>query len=176
MEAGINIKPVIEFLKGLEQEKIIEGYALAGGIALLFYIEPISTYDMDFFILYSKINPSGFVDLGPLYEAAEKKGYQAKEEHILIGKIPIQLLPTPSDLETEAVKEAIEHDYEGDKIKVVSLEHLMAIMLKVNRSKNKERILKILDEKIEFDSNKLDRILAKYDLKHKWSKIIGKTE
>jgi len=169
------MKAVIEFLNNLEQEKIIKGYALAGGTALLFYTEPVTTYDVDIFISYP-VGPKGLIDLRPLYRAAEEKGYKAKDEHIMIGKIPIQLFPVDSGLELESVEEALEKEYEGSKIKVLSPEYLIANMLNTNRSKDKERILKMLDDEVAIDNNKLDRILIKYNLKNKWEKIIDKTK
>lgn len=41
----------IEVVKELQMQGLISDYALGGGSALLFYIEPVLTYDLDIFIL-----------------------------------------------------------------------------------------------------------------------------
>ena len=170
------MKAVIEFLNHLEEEGIIKDYALAGGMAFLFYSETLPTWDVDLFILLAG-DTGGFIDLSPLYRAAEKQGYNTKEkEHIMIGAIPVQFLPVDSGLEMEAVENAEKQDYEGSQIKVASLEHLLAIALKVNRSKDRERIIKMLDDKVKINNNKLDQILVKYNLKKEWEKIVDKTK
>jgi hypothetical protein len=166
------MEEVIRFLLSLEKEGLVKGYALAGAFALYFYMEPVQTSDVDFFIYYTEKTGS-FIDMRPLYNSARAKGYSEENEHIIIGGIAVQLLTVSNDLEKEAVEEAVEKDYGEMKVRVPPLEYLMAIMVSVGRPKDRERIAKIIEDDIKFDRETLYRILEKHNLKEKWEKIIG---
>lgn len=42
---------MLKVINGLRRDKIIVDYAIGGGIATVFYVEPILTYDLDIFVL-----------------------------------------------------------------------------------------------------------------------------
>ncbi|MFH1652460.1 MAG: hypothetical protein ABIE74_00225 [Pseudomonadota bacterium] len=154
----------------LKKSGIIKNYALGGATALLFYAEPAATYDIDIFILFTA-KQTDLIDLGPIYDFLQKKGWKPEREHIVFDGIPVQFLSTSNELVEEGVKNALEKKYEDIKIRVMSLEHLIAIMLQTNRPKDRERIGKLLEENIEFDLDELKRILNKYNLTKQWKHI-----
>ncbi len=45
------MKKTIEIINELKSKKLIDDYAIGGGIGALFYIEPFLTYDLDIFII-----------------------------------------------------------------------------------------------------------------------------
>ena len=53
--------------------------------------------------------------------------------------------------------------WSGQKMKPKVREHLLAIALQADRPKDRERVIKILDE-ARIDKNYLERILKKFDL------------
>jgi len=168
------MKKTIQIINDLEDEGIIDGYALGGATALLFYAEPALTFDVDIFIfLPGDEDGKGFVDLSPLYEALATKGYSAEKEHVVIEGIPVQFIPVYNVLVREAVNQAATKEYEDVKIKVLRIEHLLAIMIDTDRPKDRERIGKLLDE-VTFDRECLESILDRHSLRKKWEKFLGK--
>jgi hypothetical protein len=45
----LGLKKTLKVLNDLKKKGIIKDYAIAGGIATIFYVEPILTYDLDIF-------------------------------------------------------------------------------------------------------------------------------
>lgn len=170
------MKKTLQVINELEKEGVIQGYAMGGAAALLFYAEPALTFDIDIFVfLPSTKGPSALVDIAPLYKHLEAKGYRAEKEHVMIEGIPVQFLPVYNTLIEEAVKFASKKEYEGTFIKVMELEYLMAIMIDTNRPKDRERIWKLLDE-AAFDKGKLDKVLERHSLKKKWRQYFEREE
>lgn len=164
------VKRTIAVLNELEESKTIEKYAIGGGIAVLFYVEPIFTSDMDIFCLIPAEKDKSIISLASVYDFLKKKGYKEYKEQVLIEGIPVQFIPAYNELVEDAVSNAKVVDYEEIKTKVVSLEHLLAIMLQTNRPKDRERIFIILDE-AKIKQHVLDKILNKYDLMDRWKEI-----
>jgi hypothetical protein len=107
--------------------------------------------------------------LTALYQYLKKLGYQPKQEQIVIEGIPVQFLPAFNGLLNEAVREARRINYQGTEARVMTVEHLLAIMLQTGRTKDRERFLKVLDE-AEIDRPKLSRILKRFELLEKYRK------
>ena len=164
------MKKTLKVLNDLKKKGIIKDYAIAGGIATIFYVEPILTYDLDIFFTY-KIEPKGLVSLDPIYKFLRKKGYKEKEEHVLIAGIPVQFIPVYDALSQKAVEEAKGTTYSGIKTKVIGAEHLIAIMLQVSRPKDKERISMLLDQ-AKVDKRRLNLILKRHKLTQKYKNFI----
>ncbi len=137
--------------------------------ALLFYAEPTTTYDLDIFC-YLPHTQSGLINLGPLYDYLNQKGYKSEGEHIVIEGIPVQFLPPPTELVKEALENAAELQVSGVPTRVFDYEHLLAIMVETGRPKDKSRITEVL-ESAQPDQKKLDEILKRYGLFDSWSKI-----
>ena len=152
-------------LNQLIKERLIEDYAIGGGIAAIFYIEPILTYDLDVFIRLQK--QDGLQSLSPIYRYLENKGYSVENEQVVIEKIPVQFLPAFNELLIDAVSKANKIDYEGIPTKVMSVEHLLAIMLQASRAKDRERFFKVMEE-AKTDRDFLDGILNRFALKEKF--------
>ncbi len=163
------MEKTLEIINELQKEGIIRKYAIGGGIATIVYIEPIITYDLDIFFIPIK-EEKGILNLSPIYEWFKNKGYKLDKEHILIEGIPVQFIPVYNKLIIEAVENALEINYQNTKINVVRAEYLIAIMLQTFRPKDKERIIKLVDE-TEIDSSFLQKILQKHRLKEKFDKF-----
>jgi len=147
---------------------IMKAYAIGGGIAATYYIEPVLTYDLDVFFVPIR---EGLDDLAPIYEFARERGYGPQAEAILIEGFPVQFLPAYNDLIREAVADAAILKYRGAEAMVVRAEYLAAIALQTGRAKDRERAIRILEE-AEIDRAALDRILKKHNLAEKLDKLI----
>ncbi|MGB3478797.1 MAG: hypothetical protein WBB67_06525 [bacterium] len=165
------MKKTLLVLNHLKKAEFIEDYAIGGGIAAIFYIEPILTYDLDIFIILPQAKDKKIIDLTPLFEELNKKGYEWKGEHIIIEGTPVQFIPA-DELETEAIHNAQDIDYEGIKTKLFSAEHLIAILIRAGRTKDIEKVEKILEQST-IDHNKLETILVKHKLLSKFKQRFG---
>jgi hypothetical protein len=152
------------------EEGLIKDYAIGGGIAVMFYIEPFLTYDIDIFILIEH-KQKNLVILTPLYDYLKKSGYKWKGEHMIVEGIPVQFIPA-DELEEYAIKNAKKITYEGMDTKIVRPEYLIAILLRAGRKKDINKIEQILEE-TKLDASKLKKILGKYSLLSKFMQLWG---
>lgn len=165
----MTVEKTLNVLNELEEEGLIKRYVIGDGIGVLFYAEPVLTYDLDVFCLLPT-EIGGVITLSSTYEYLQKKGYSVQEEHIVIEGIPVQFIPVYNELVEEAVEEAIDVKYKRVKTRIVRAEHLLAIMLQTYRPKDRERILVVLDE-AEINTLYLENILDRHGLQEKWGKF-----
>ena len=151
----------------LKKQGLLNKYAIGGGIAATYFIEPILTYDLDIFF----VPPTERLDsLAPIYEFAEQRGYEKQKEMILIGGVPVQFIPAYNELVHEAVENAMETRYKQIKTRVVRAEYLIAIALQTGRAKDRERMIRLLDE-AKLDKSRLTKILERFGLSAKFEKL-----
>ena len=155
---------VIRSLNDLRDEGIVREYAIAGAMALIFWTEPTSTFDLDVLIL-----PDGpeqtIVSLEPIYDWAAKHGHRVESEHVLISGVPVQFLPAHNELANEAIKTASSLDYEGVPVRVVRPEYLIALALDppAKTARRKERAAALV-ESAPIDPKLLKDIMERYNL------------
>ncbi|OGP75683.1 MAG: hypothetical protein A2V86_15395 [Deltaproteobacteria bacterium RBG_16_49_23] len=147
-----------ETLKELNQLKkagILRDYAIGGGYAVNYYLEPILTYDLDIYVLMYKDE-----EFSNLYRYLRAKGCEIENVHIIIGRMPVQFLPTyihPAI--DEAVRKARRIRFRGIPTKVLTPEHLIATLLMAFRPKDRMVIPSLL----EFtDKKKLQSTLRRF--------------
>ena len=153
----------------MRAEGVFENYAIGGGIAALFYIEPLTTFDLDAFVLLAG-DPSSLVSLSPIYSWLEERGYKPRGEQVVIEGIPVHFIPAYNPLVVEAVREAAEKPYANSAARVLTPEHLMAIMIQSGRPRDRERLIRFLEE-AEVSSELLDRILTAHGLRGAFERI-----
>lgn len=146
---------------------IIKAYAIGGGIAATYYIEPVLTYDLDVFFLPVK---EGLDELAPIYEFARSRAYAEQAEALLIEGFPVQFIPAYNALVREAVTRATTLKYRDTEAKVVKAEYLAAIALQTGRAKDRERFVRLLEE-AAIDRAVLDKILEEHGLAEKLRRI-----
>ncbi|MDH4212121.1 MAG: hypothetical protein OEV79_11810 [candidate division WOR-3 bacterium] len=164
------MKKTLAIINELKEDGIIENYAIAGGVGAIYYIETILTYDLDIFFTY-KTEPKGLEILKPIYQYLTRKGYKKQEGHIVIEGIPVQFFPVYDKLSREAVECARKTKFKGVNTRVLSAEHLLAIMLQVFRPKDKERIIMLLDQ-AKVDKRRLNGILRRHNLTKRYKQFI----
>ncbi len=146
---------------------IIKSYAIGGGIAATYYIEPVLTYDLDIFFVPAK---EGLDELAPIYEFAHARGYADQAEALLIEGFPVQFIPAYNDLVREAVADAATLKYRDVEAKVVTAEYLAAIALQTGRAKDRDRVVRLLEGAV-VDRTVLGRILDKHGLVDRLRKL-----
>lgn len=157
------IDKAFEVINRMVADGVIESYAIGGATGAFFYLEPDTTYDVDIFCVISGVEEDALDMLRPIYDYLTERGYKPEAEAINIAGIPVQFLPVFNPLNEEAVEHAREFDYMGVRVKVMSPEHLVAIMLQTGRTKDYVRVARFI-ETDAFDPVVLDVILSRHGL------------
>jgi hypothetical protein len=164
------MEKTLDVIEDLQKKSLINQYAIGGGIAAIFYLESIITFDIDIFFIPAE-EDQNLMALSPIYEYLKKEGYKPEKEYIIIEGIPVQFLPAFNQLVKEAVSEAANIRYKDVDTKVMKLEYLIAIMLQTNRPKDRERVVKAINEG-KPDKALLEKILNKFELKTRLERIM----
>jgi hypothetical protein len=168
-----NIEKTIRVLDVMLKEGVMSRYAIGGATALLFYMEPALTFDLDVFIFLPRQNSSLFTNLSPIYEYCRKKAYTSKQEHIMIENVAVQFIPTYNNLVEEALIKAKLKKFGTVSVRVFGLEYLMAIMLQTGRAKDWARLIQAKEE-TDFDEKLLKKLVQKNGLENAWHKFLKK--
>jgi hypothetical protein len=160
------MEQTLKVLKELEENGVIQKYAIGGGMALMFYTEPLLTYDLDIFVLLPTTETK-LMTLSPVYAYLRRKGYKAHHEHVMIEGVPVQLIPAYNLLVEEGLADAREMRYKKTTTRVLRAEHLLAIMLQTDRPKDRTRMIHLL-EQANMNLTYLRRILQRHGLWEKW--------
>lgn len=137
------MKATLSEINALREAGIIGQHAIGGAMGATFYLEPISTYDLDIFVIFE--NPPLILTLTPIYDFLGQRAHLPEGDAIVIHGWPVQFLPAESPLLTEAVRQATAVDFEGVPTRVMTAEHLMAIALQTGRAKDFSRILAFVE-------------------------------
>lgn len=130
----------LEALNNLKRTGVIKDYAIGGGYAVNYYLEPSYTYDLDIMVLLGSD-----ADYHALYQYFRERGNKIENVYIVIEDIPVQFLPSYiSPLFGEAIRKARRIAVRGIPSKVVRVEHLIALLLVSFRPKDKIRILELM--------------------------------
>jgi hypothetical protein len=149
---------LIEALRTLNRLKktgLIEDYAIGGGYAVNYYLEPILTYDLDIFLSMDTDE-----EFSALYGYFKKARYKIENVYIMIKKIPVQFLPSSiHPLIDEAVRKAKRIRVKDVYTKVLTVEYLIGTLLMAFRPKDKMIIPHLLELA---DMEKLNRVTRKF--------------
>jgi hypothetical protein len=156
----------LQILNELERKGVMSRYAIAGAMGATFYAEPVLTFDLDVIVILPETR-AGLLTLTPLYEALREKGYAEEAECVVIEGIPVQFLPAYNALLEEALRDAIEMQYQTTPTRVLRVEHLMAICLQTGRAKDRERV-RLLQDQATVDQGYLVDILRRHELEGRW--------
>jgi len=161
------MKETLDVINQMQHDSIIGMYAIGGAVGATFYIEPVSTMDIDIFVSFEESKNSPLISLSPIYTYLKKLGYEIRGEYIMIEGWPIQFLPPSDDLGEEALAQAISTTVDDISTRVMTAEHLLAIALQVGRAKDYLRIIQFI-EADAFNTDKLTDILYRHGLSEKW--------
>ena len=165
------MEKTLKAINRMEADGVIRRYAIGGAMAAIFYVEPFTTYDLDIF--FAADVSGGLITLTPIYEYLSREGYEAEGEAINVEGWPVQFLPTYNPLVAEAVEQAAEIKFKRTRTRVMSAEHLVAIMLQTGRSKDYDRASKFLEEGV-VDVARLTDLLSRHGLTGKWQEFKDK--
>jgi len=149
------------------RDRELDNYAIGGAIGAVFYIEPFATQDVDVFVMMDT-EASGLVTKIPGWDYLKERGYtRHRGEAIVVEDWPVQFIPVSNPLEVEAYLNAEVLDFEGEPVRVVLAEHLVAIMLRTGRMKDLARAEMFFSQKA-IDKNLLLDIVRRHKLDEEW--------
>jgi hypothetical protein len=154
-------------LLALQSEALLSQFAIGGAVAASFYLEAVATEDLDIFAFIAPA-PSGSVLLTPLYDRMKELGGTVHNEHVVVGRWPVQILPAYNPLVEEAIIAASLQNYDSLQVPVVSATHLAAIALQLGRPKDYQRVHDLLQSGL-VDSPNLDSLIRRHGLQDRWS-------
>ncbi len=171
--SGSVLGPVLQVLNELEERGLLDEYAIGGAVGVLYYVEPVLTYDFDVICHFPGTGP--LIDPGPLFAELKRRGYTfGEEDRIVIEGVPVQFIPADPGLLEEALGKAVTVEIEGVATRMLTLEHLMANMLKIHRPKDRAKLALIAESHPgAFNPDVLGNILRRYDLSEKWERCYG---
>lgn len=164
------MKQTLQILLQLRDEGALTKFAVGGAVAASFYIEAVSTEDLDIFA-FLRPSAGGLVILTPLYDRLRQLGAAVQDEHVVIHGWPVQILPAYTPLVEAAVNQAEEQDYAGLKVPVVTADYLCAIALQTGRPKDYQRVYSMLDAGCITPAN-LRQLIQTHGLQESWRNYV----
>jgi hypothetical protein len=161
-----------EALRALNQlvaDGVIEAYAIGGAIGASFYLKAMQTEDLDAFVFLPGYS-GGLLLLTPIYEALLRLGGVAEREYIRFGKWPLQILTDATPLIKEAIRNAVEVDFDRVATRVFRAEHLCAIALQTGRAKDYLRVSMFLEQNA-VDKDKLTEVIQRFGLADRLARV-----
>ncbi len=163
----MKIQDVIVMLNQLERDGVIQRYAIGGAVGATFYLEPVSTFDVDVFVAFKPRQESIIVSPAPIFDYLKRAGCNMEGEHIVISGWPVQFLPANGPLLEDALDSAVEVDVESEPARVLTAEYLAAVALQTGRAKDKARLLQFI-EAHALDRKKFEQLVERHGLTNKW--------
>ncbi len=168
----------IKVINELKEKGLIKDFAIGGGVAAIAHVAPINTDDLDV-IFEPKAN--GIDLLQPIFDYLRKKGYDfekitdekgnvRKGEHIVIEGTPTQFIVPTNDLLAGAFNDTELKSIGEIKVKILKAEYLIAIYLGLQRSKDKIKLIALL-EQAKLNDDLLKQILKDNNLEDKYNKF-----
>jgi hypothetical protein len=165
------MKVALQAINDLEREGLIRSAAIGGAMGATFYLEPVSTFDLDIFVVFHDTPLT--LTLTPIHEFLRARGHRPEGDAVVIGNWPVQFLPAETPLLREAVEQARVVDYEGVPTRVMSAEHLMAIAVQTGRTKDHARLVAFVESGVA-DRARLDDILSRHGLNAAWQRFAAR--
>lgn len=159
-----NLQLVLRRVNELRDHGHIRQYAVGGAWAVTYFSEPVPTDDLDVFC-HLPAN-SLLISLSPIYDYLKGLGYESADgqhaDSVMVEGIPVQFL-VGNALIDEAIDNAIEIEFMGERTRLFDLEYVMAIALDVGRSKDLSRIDMMLQTTTRpIDTERLHSILGRH--------------
>ncbi len=182
-DRGMSLSKTIEVVTKLAERGVVERYAIAGAVAALNYIEPTLTEDLDILVSFAHFErrQSGLILLTPIEQALADMGYTERTDvGFMIEGWPVRFLPVASELDDEALEQAVELDIDLTrdpplKARCLRAEHVVAIAVKLGRLKDLARVQSLLEDGA-VDLIALKDVLQRHHLMAAWLTFCAKSE
>lgn len=163
----MSIAQVIRVVNQMQDDGVVERYAIGGAVGATFYLEPVATLDVDIFVAFRQQPGQIIVSPQPIFDYLTTRGGIVEGEYIVIAGWPVQFLPPTGPLVEEALAQAVTVDVEGTPARVFTAEHLAAIALQTGRAKDHARLLQFI-EAAALDAQRFQALLQQHGLVERW--------
>jgi hypothetical protein len=171
----MSLPKAIEVIAKLAETGVIQHYAIAGAVAALNYVQPTFTEDLDILVSIGHFDTrqSGLILLTPIETALAAMGYAERTGvSIMIEGWPVQFLPAASELDEEALRQAVDVDVNLPddpplKARCLRAEHVVAFAVKLGRLKDLARVQAFVEQQV-VDVVALKGVLERHDLMGYW--------
>ncbi len=159
----MKILEVIKTLNQMQADGVIVRYAIGGAVAATFHLEPVTTLDVDIFVVLKGEPGSRPTSLQPVFDYLLAHGCTMAGEYVVIAGWPVQFLPPNSPLVEEALHQRAARDVGSIPTWIFTAEHLAAIALQTRRPKDKARLVQFI-EADALDIARLEDIVTRHHL------------
>ncbi len=164
------MEKIFAVINQMEADGVIGRYAIGGAVGSIFWLEPITTKDVDVFVMLPSSAGGSLLTLGPIYEYLLARGYVPDGQFITIEGWAVEFVLPGTPLVEEALAQAVERDVNGVATRAFTAEHLAAICLQVGRLKDHDRVMRFIEASV-LDVEAFETILQRHDLMKKWHKF-----
>lgn len=170
MTAGILGEP-LRVVNRLVVEGVLLDYAIAGGVAALYYTEPVLTFDFDVVCRFP--GTGSLIDLTPVFARLKAWGFSfGAEDRVMIRGVPVRFIPATPGLMEEALEKSVLVTVCGVRAKILRAEYLAALMLELYRPKDQAKLdLLVGNKAVVFDKKLFMDLLNRYHLLAKWKRF-----
>lgn len=149
-------KKVIKLFESMIKDNIIISYALGGGIAVEYYVNPPATLDIDIFVI---VSGRGLDFMSPVYRYLQKHGAKFVGQHLMFHGNRLDVLPA-FGLTKEAVMYAEVVNIKETTLRIIKPDYLAAILYFVGRKKDEDRIKLMINKSLL--TEKFTQLVRKY--------------
>lgn len=166
------MEKVLQVLNQMKEDGVVENYAIGGGIAAIYYLEPYQTDDIDIFITVSSVSVGevGLISLETVYGYLEKLGYLPSKEGVMIDDWLVQFIPTSQPRQEEAIANSRRVRYGETETNLFTAEHLAAELLFSGRRKDQLRVIALIESK-KVNMGTFREIINRHALSDKWKTL-----
>jgi hypothetical protein len=164
------VEKIFAIINQMETDGVIGRYAIGGAVGAIFWLEPMTTKDVDVFVTLPQAPGSSLLTLVPIYEYLQTRGFAPQGQFIIIEGWAVEFVPPGTPLVEEALAQAVERDVNGVLTRVFTAEHLAGICLEVGRLKDHDRMMRFV-EAGALDAERFEAILQRHHLVDRWHKF-----
>jgi len=164
------VESVFAIINQMEAEGVIGRYAIGGAVGAIFWLEPVTTKDVDVFVALPTAPGGSRLTLEPIDNYLRARGFVPEGQFIIIEGWAVEFVPPGTPLVEEALAQAVERDVNGVSTRVFTAEHLAAICLQVGRPKDHDRVIRFVEAGV-LDAERFEGILQRHSLMDRWRKF-----
>jgi hypothetical protein len=167
------MRATFEAINQMQTDGVICHYALGGAVGATYYIEPITTADLEVFVTLPFDSRGTSASLASLHEHLKAHGCKMIDgEHFEVGTWPVQFRPTANELQRQAVAASLPVSFDDMTtwVWVMMPEHLMAIALAAHQLKDQPWMIRFI-ERDTIDELTLESILKPHGLTAEWKEF-----
>lgn len=167
-----SLADVYRAINALREEGIVENYAVGEDMGAFFYVDILTTFDVDVFVVLPQQDAP--TNLSRVYDWAQQHGCAIHLDHIIIHGVPVQILAASPGLESEAIERANVLTFDSVPVCVMPPEHLIALYIQTGGDKRRGRARDLFADSA-VDKDALRDILERFNLIEKWQATGGET-